>query len=187
MLSRARRLLLLLLLLLYAAAAPLHAQRDEQQVKAAYVLNFLRFTDWPTPPPPGEPLVLAVVGDREFVATLREIAREGEKLGQRGVSVRRIERDATPERLARAMREAHAVYVQADAGDAAAAVLAATAGKPLLTIGDAPGFAAAGGMLGLVPAGPRIVFDANPHAIQASGLKVSAKVMKLAQLVEPPP
>jgi YfiR/HmsC-like len=42
-------------------------------------------------------------------------------------------------------------------------------------------------MLGLVPRGQRIVFDANPRAIQASGLQVSAKVLKLAHIVEPPP
>ena len=55
----------------------------------------------------------------------------------------------------------------------------------MLTVGDAPGFARDGGMLGLVQQGSRIVFDANPTAIRVSGLQVSSKVLKLARIVGP--
>lgn len=173
-------------LLLSAGAAMASAPRDEQQVKAAYVLNFLRFTEWPGPPDGSDEFVLAVVGTREFADTLRGIAREAVKLGQKPVRVHRLEPNVSSARLERVLAGADAVFVQSAEPAVARKVLALSASRPLLTIGDGPGFAAAGGMLGLVPRGQRIVFDANPRAIQASGLQVSAKVLKLAHIVEPP-
>lgn len=173
-------------LLLAAGAAAASAPRDEQQVKAAYVLNFLRFTEWPGPPRSEDEFVLAVIGTREFADTLRGIAREAVKLGQKPVRVHRLEPGAAPARLERVLDGADAVFVQSAEPGVAETVLALSASRPVLTIGDVPGFAAAGGMLGLVPRGQRIVFDANPRAIQASGLQVSAKVLKLAHIVEPP-
>jgi hypothetical protein len=166
------------------------AQRDEGQVKAAYVLNFLRFTEWPAdaaPPAKQDAYVLALVGTREFADALRGIAREAEKLGQRPVRVRRLDLDADPQQLAAALARSHAVFVQSDVQRDAKPVLDLCERLPVLTIGDAPGFAAGGGMLGLVPQGPRIVFDANPPAIQAGRLQVSAKVLKLANIVEAQP
>jgi hypothetical protein len=171
--------------LLLAMGAAASTPRDVQQVKAAYVLNFLRFTEWPGRPRGEDEFVLAVVGTREFADTLREIAREAERLGQKPVRVQQLDAGATRSRLQRALGEADAVFVQSDALVDAQTVLALSASRPVLTIGDVPGFAAAGGMLGLVPRGQRIVFDANPRAIQASGLQVSAKVLKLANIVEP--
>ena len=48
----------------------------------------------------------------------------------------------------------------------------------------APRFAATGGMLGFVLRGDRIVFEANPKAIQTGEVVVSAKVLQLAQIVD---
>ena len=53
----------------------------------------------------------------------------------------------------------------------------------MLTVGDEPDFAARGGMLGLVRAGDRtLAFEANPEQIQAAGVQLSAKVLKLARI-----
>ena len=56
-------------------------------------------------------------------------------------------------------------------------------GGEVLTVGDVPDFAAAGGMIGLRRQGRRMVFDANPEAIRAGGITVSARVLKLARIV----
>jgi hypothetical protein len=39
-------------------------------------------------------------------------------------------------------------------------------------------------MIGLWRDGERVVFDANPRAIRAGGIAMSARVLKLARLVE---
>ena len=166
------------------------AQGDEQQVKAAYVLNFLRFTEWPmqaAPPGEGGAYEIVMVGTRAFGTDLRRIAHEAEALGQRPLRVRRLDADAAPEAVAAALARAHALFLQADRVPDPVPWLRHCRGRAILTIGDGEAFAERGGMLGLVPRGGRIVFDANPAAIQASGLQVSAKVLKLARIVPAAP
>lgn len=186
---------LALLLALAAAVPPARADEaaDETSIKAAYVLNFLRYTQWPAERAPqrdSDAFEIAVVGSPRFASALRSISQQAAALGQRPVRVRRLGSGTLQgERLQRTLDESHAVFIGADveSDTDVAEALARMSGAPVLTIGDGEGFAASGGMLGLVNNGRRIVFDANPHAIRDSGLQVSAKVMKLARLVEPTP
>ena len=49
---------------------------DAGQMKAVFVVNFLRFVEWPPAnvAPAPAPLVVAVLGDRAFIDNLREYA-----------------------------------------------------------------------------------------------------------------
>lgn len=157
------------------------AQRyDRAQVEAAYLLNFIRYTEWPAAalPPPEAPIVVVVYRAPRTAEALDEIAAGGERIAGREIEVRTA---ASEQRLARELRGAHVLYVGADA-DAEAAL--ALAGDMVLTVGAAEGFSRIGGMLCLVPQGNRVVFDANVGAIRAAGLSVSAKVLALARRVE---
>jgi hypothetical protein len=82
------------------------------------------------------------------------------------------------------LRACHLAFLDADAATTPADFVAALKGAPVLTVGNARGFVAAGGMLGLVRSGPRMAFEADPQAIQASGVGLSAKVLKLARIRE---
>ena len=53
----------------------------------------------------------------------------------------------------------------------------------MLTIGDSPGFCAAGGMLNLFEQDDRIKFEANPETASRAGLKMRAELLKLATIV----
>jgi hypothetical protein len=174
-----------------ACAHVVHAQAPARasaaQVKAAFVVNFVRYTNWPRDAfaDGTTPYRLCALGKDETVAVLERL--EGEtRVGARAMAVQRLaERglgsDATAA-LARHLRDCHVLYVAADARDATG-VLALLADADVLTVGDVDGFAAAGGMLELVPEGARIAFRANPAAIAETRLEVSAKVLKLARLV----
>ncbi|HET9482577.1 MAG TPA: YfiR family protein [Xanthomonadales bacterium] len=153
---------------------------DRAQVEAAYLLNFIRYTEWPAAamPPPEAPIVVVVYRASRTADALEAIAASGERIAGREIEVRAT---GSEERLARELRGAHVLYVGADA-DASAAL--AHAGDMVLTVGSAEGFSEVGGMLCLVPQGNRVVFDANVGAIRASGLSVSAKVLALARRVE---
>lgn len=191
------RRLALLLVLAAALPSPARAQGEdgasETSIKATYVLNFLRYTQWPAeraPQDDSDAFEVAVVGSPQFASALRSISQQAAALGQRPVRVRRLGSGTLDgDRLQRTIEESHAVFIAAgvEADADVAQALARMSGAPVLTIGDGEGFAAIGGMLGLVNNGRRIVFDANPNAIRDSGLQVSAKVMKLARLIEPTP
>lgn len=167
-----------------APGAPRAQEATPTQVKAAYLINFLRYTQWPEAAAAhGEPRRVLVLGSRSFASTLRGLLQQHATQAV-PIEVLRLPPSATRDELRRELSRAHAVFVETDTWPDAARVLAELSGRPVLTVGDAPRFARQGGMLGLVQQGSRIVFDANPEAIRGSGLQVSAKVLKLARIVE---
>ena len=183
-----------MLLLGIALVSPLPAQPvgdRELQVEAAFLVNFVRYAEWPRQRfrDPADPYVVAVVGSDTVVDTFDAVARAAGPIQGRRISVRRVELAgaAGSDRRRSAiqqLRGSHVVFVQASSGGNARDVLLALAGAPVLTVGDVPGFVADGGMLGLVRVGPHLAFEANPAAIQAAGVSLSAKVLKLARIRE---
>ena len=181
-----------LLLLATGLGLPLAAQPvgdRELQVEAAFLVNFVRYAEWPRHrfQGPGDPYVIAVVGSDTAVDTVAAIARAAGPIQGRSIAVRRVELEGRigSERRRSAvqrLRASHLVFLQASADESAREVLRAVADAPVLTVGDVPGFVTQGGMIGLVRSGQRMSFEANPDAIQASGVGLSAKVLKLARI-----
>ncbi|HET7655901.1 MAG TPA: YfiR family protein [Luteimonas sp.] len=178
-----------------ALCLPLAAQplgNRERQVEAAFLVNFVRYAEWPRQRFTGEgdPYVIAVVGSQDATDTVAAIARAAGPIQGRRIEVRRVDLDvrgARREAAARRLRAAHVAFLSSDAATTAEQLLGVLDGAPVLTVSDVPGFVEAGGMLGLVRAGPHMAFEANPRAINACGLGLSAKVLKLARIREPVP
>lgn len=177
-------------LLLCAASVAAAQEREagderELQVEAAFLVNFVRYTDWPPGrfASPGAPYVAIVVGSERDAALVAAVAGAAGAIDGRRIAVRRAD-PAEVRRQAggRALQGGHLVFVRADAGVSCERVRRLLDGAPVLTVGDAPGCAAEGGMLGLVRVERHLAFEANPSAIRAAGLAVSAKVLKLARL-----
>jgi hypothetical protein len=182
------------LALVASLACPASAQETsaalETEVEAAFLVNFLRYTDWPPERalPPGEPLVITVVGHEAMAAALVRLADVVPPVRGRRIHVQQLEfpegADATVRTsLSDRLRGSHLVFVH-HSREPVDAILGDLSGQPVLTVSDQPGFVAGGGMLGLRRLGSRIVFEANPAAIRNARLVVSAKVLKLARIVE---
>jgi hypothetical protein len=178
------------------AARPAAAQEEpaalQLQVEAAFLVNFLRYTQWPPDSfgNPADPYVISVVGDEDAADTLRRLTDVVAPIGGRRVVVQRIEfppgADATVRTaISDRLRRSHLVFVHST-DEPVEDILADLSGQPVLTVSDLDDFARAGGMLGLRQRGGRIVFEANPEAIRSARLVVSAKVLKLARLVRGP-
>ena len=192
---RWRGLLLLACLLGSAGAAAQAPVRPpgEVEVEAAYLVNFLRYTQWPGSsfPNASTPYVLTVVGSERAFEAARAVAAaagvvEGRAIEVRWLPVARGSRaapfDSPQDREARAqLRASHLVFFHRSAGRVHPQVLADLGRMPVLTVSDNNAFTASGGMLGLVRLDRRIVFEANPGAIRNASLLVSAKVLKLAR------
>ena len=181
---------LALLVALAAPAQPVDADRANQ-VKAAYLLNFLRYTQWPASSFPQEdsPFVVMVAGSDALAASVEALARAAGRIEGRRVEVHRIQLpaglagSAHRAELAEQLRRSHLLYIEGTQAGRADELLALVRDFPVLTVGDADRFASEGGMLELLQRGPNIVLAANPGAIRRSDLTVSAKVLKLAELV----
>ena len=171
------------------APAQEDARELEQQVQAAFLINFLRYTEWPPDRigNPGDPLVITVIGDPAAADTLRKLTALVPPIQGRRIQVQRVEFPVGADATVRAgiserLRRSHLVFVHR-AREPVEAILGDLSGQPVLTVGSMAGFARAGGMIELQRRGGRIAFDANPDAIRNARLVVSAKVLKLARIV----
>jgi len=81
------------------------------------------------------------------------------------------------------LRSCHIVYMTDTDERRQTEALRALRGLPVLTIGDAEGYAEVGGMIGLVGVGGRIQFEVNTDLAQAAGLKISSQLLRLARTV----
>lgn len=161
------------------AGAPFNGVAEEDQnVKAAFVFNFIRFTEWPAHrfPQRNIPLSLCVWSpEARLSESMRALA--GRSVGERPVRVTEVERQDE-------LGQCHALFI-ADPVPRAPAVawLRRAESLDVLTMGDGDSFAASGGMIGLVSDGPRMRFDINDKAVKRSGLKLGAQLYQLGRSV----
>jgi len=157
-------------------------------VKAAYLLNFVRYAQWPEESfeSPTAPIVVTQVGDCAVGDVLPDVIGKAEPVNGHPLTLQRVVApDAAPDREAflRSIEGSHMLFVCPCAPEGVQAIAEHLRGGKVLTVGDAPDFADHGGMIGFVLRRDRIVFEANPNAIQASSVSISAKVLKLASIV----
>lgn len=174
-------------------AQPIDAAKAAK-VKSAYLLNFAKFTTWSDGAFTDEdnPLVICVWGSNAVEKSLKQLI-EGKTVGQRKVVVRHIEvHMAAPLHEAKDISDdiggklngCHLLYIGKIEANRVHKILKAIESLRILTVSDTPRFAEQGGMLGLVLRKGKITFDANPITIKKAGIKVSSKILKLAQIVQ---
>ena len=161
---------------------------DNDTATAAYLLNFVRFTEWPAsksagtshPLPASEPYVIGVSGRRPLRDTLIRLV-EGQQVRSRPVHVMSI-KDVTD------LSACHLVYLAPSPDDADLSVPIPTAlnalrGKPVLTVSPATDFLAQGGLVQLYQADSRLRFDIAAETARAAGLNLNSRLLALARIV----
>jgi hypothetical protein len=166
-----RRLLGAACLSLMAASAAGQAIALEYGVKAAYLLNFTRFVEWPRTALEGtDPFTVCVAGANPFGPVLaRTLA--GEIVAGRTV-VSRVVTDAAGARC-------HVLFIPRTV--AAAPFLRAVRGTPVLTVGEAEGFLEQGGAINFVLEEGKVRFEVNPDAVSRNQLTMSSRLLRLAR------
>jgi hypothetical protein len=149
-------------------------------VKAAFVYNFGKFTEWPAElwSQPGK-LRLCVVGPS--TATAQAVAV---LVGKPPVQGKEL---ALVQPASRGEASSCHLLVLTEQGKAADEWLKAVQDLPVLTVSEAPEFVARGGMLGLVVEDDKVRFEANLDAAQRAKLKLSSQLLKLARAVKGAP
>ncbi len=147
------------------------AQRASQdQVEAAYLYNFGKFVRWPEG---GHgPMWICVAQRDAFEQTVDKLT-SGEQIDGRSLEVKRVDR---PEAAA----GCSILYVGPMDRAHADALLAAVAGKPVLTVGDGPDFLERGGMIQFVLVQDHVRFSVNLDAANRCGVGLSSELLKVA-------
>jgi len=149
---------------------------SEYEVKAAFLLNFLQFVEWPAAGTTNAstPMVIGVLGDYPFGTALDETIK-GETIQGRPLTIRRVRQVAE-------VKDCQLVFVCRSERSRLRDILAALRGTCALTVSDADQFCQYGGMIGLVNEGGRIRFEINQTAAEQSNVRISSKLLRLARL-----
>ncbi len=153
---------------------------DVNQTKANMLWNIAKFVEWPGIHRDTEaPLVFTILGEDELAVELAGV-----------LSSKTVNGHPVFVRFARRPQDAKGsqiLYVAESELAHMTDVLAVVDTSAVLTVSDAPGFAAHGGMVGFSAEGDRVRFEVNLGQAERTGLKLSAKLLALARLVSDAP
>ena len=141
----------------------------EYEVKAAMLVNFTKFVEWPDA---SGPLVIGLLGRDPFGHALEAVLEEQRTGPGRQIVVRReaqVPKDAV-----------HVLFIARSERRRMAECLAQLAGRPVLTVSDAEGFARLGGMIEFILEDDRVRFGCNAKAAQKAGVRISSRLLNLA-------
>lgn len=173
----ARQVLGVIFLFFLSFALPA-SQVSENQVRAGFLYNFALFVTWPDAEPkkaPPPPIRFCVMGNGRLTQLLRKTTR-GERIGGRAVSVETV-------KPADELTACRVLYLDASLGARRGALIRSLDAAPVLTVGNDREFVEDGGMIGLARVGRRIKPVVNPTAARSAGLRISSKLLRLADIV----
>ena len=154
---------------------------SEYLIKAGFIYNFAKLVQWPTTafPQPDSPIVIGILGDDPFGATLDRIVAD-KKINGRGFVVRRLKWTKDFKDL----KDCNILFVSFSERDHIDSVVDMMKWLPILTIGDAPGFAKRGGIMNFTLEDNKVRFEVNVEAAKHADLTISSRLLTLARIVQ---
>jgi hypothetical protein len=149
----------------------------EYQVKAAFLLNFAKFIEWPAVvfTSGRAPVNICVFRYDPFGASLDEVLR-GKNINNRRLVARRVSEVAE-------LSGCQLIFVSEKEEKRLAEVLSSVRGSNALVIGETEDFAQRGGGIQFFLEDQRLRFAINVDALQRAGLTASSKLLALARIV----
>ena len=146
----------------------------EYLIKAAYLYKFALFTDWPESAfaDAVAPLRVCVLGKDPFGPTLETIV--GRKVGDRQVVTSYYAGVEGAEHC-------HVLFISRSEKKRLAGILGYLQKRPVLVIADTPNFIQAGGIINLTIVEKKIRFEINARMAERAGLKLSSKLLRMAE------
>jgi hypothetical protein len=158
---------------------PQDMEANEYQIKAAYLLNFPNFVDWPGAINNDlqSPIRLCLLGSDPLGSALSRMMADRLSRG-RSLLLRRVSRTDP-------VSDCQILYIGPSEGKYIPQILESLHNVSALTVGETDQFAEQGGMIQLVMEDNRIRFRINPSAASQAGIRISSKLLALAQIVTP--
>jgi hypothetical protein len=151
-----------------------------EELKAAFILNFPKYVEWPTNTfaAAGAPIVFGVLGDEPLSAEMEKMSASKQVNG-RAVVIRRLAANAD-------LTGCHLLFVSESRAAQAAEVLATLKGRSVLTVGESADFLERGGMINLARKDRKISLEINLAAATAAQLRISSRLLGVATVKNRP-
>jgi YfiR/HmsC-like len=172
--------LVLAALLPMAYPTPIRAQVSasiEYQVKAAFLLNFAKFIEWPpnTFESKNKTITVCIFGYDPFGNALDDLLK-GKNINDRELLARRVRE--LPD-----LKTCELVFVSEKEEKRLPEILLGLKGTSALVVGEGEDFAERGGGLQFISENKRLRFAINLDAVQRAHLTISSKLLALAKIV----
>jgi hypothetical protein len=151
----------------------------EPHVKAAFLYNFVKFVEWADDRALNGPVTVCVAGSPAVAASLKGAAQQYRADG-RELAVQEVTSDSL-------LRACHLVYIADSDEQRARQWLAALNGSTAFTVSDCERFARLGGVANFFVRDGRLRFAINLDAARRASLRISSRMLALAQIVEGEP
>ena len=165
-----------------ACAVAVHGQASvgEYEVKAAFLFNFAKFVEWPPAAFSNatDPVRLCVFGEDPFDHSLERVV-DGKTANGRAMQVLHVH-------SIKDVKGCHILFISWAEEKQTDALLQATRGAGILTVGETDNFARDGGVLNFVLQQNRVAFEINVDAAEQNNLKISSRLLSLARIVHSP-
>lgn len=150
-----------------------HAHHGDYPVKANHLARFPAFVAWPDGAfqTPASPFRLCIGGQDPFGPMIDRFAKAG-RMGDHVMTVERLP-------VVSKGVDCHVLFLSASRSQTPKEMLAAVAGRPVLTVAD-EGLDAQGAMIQFVTVEGRVRFEIRVEAAQTEGLAVSSKLLSLS-------
>tara|TARA_R110001592_G_scaffold175308_1_gene414320 strand:- start:1759 stop:2310 length:552 start_codon:yes stop_codon:yes gene_type:complete len=148
--------------------------KTEQDIKAAYLYNFMKFITWPIDEHQNQ-FNLCVIGDDPVTEKLKML--DSRPIHKQSLHVEHfytLNSDTT----------CHVVFIGESEKKFTEKIINFYANTPTLTVSSMEGFVHKGGMIGFITLGNIIRFDINLKQAKETQLSISSKLLELANQVE---
>jgi len=177
---------LTLALLLFFSAVPRAFTNSEavtpkyatyENMKAAFIYNFLLFIDWPDDyfKTKNSPIRVGLFGDKETLNAMKE-ATKNRKAKNRNIVVTKFSQEESLDGL-------HIIYISRKYKSVFRKIISKTDTKPVLLIGDFEGFVNNGGIISFFKENDKVRFEINIDTAKKRGFRISSRLLQLARVV----
>lgn len=162
------------------------AEIDEAKasaVKAAFLYKFTKFVDWPDKAFSSSeaPFVIGVVGKARIESVLRRVV-DGKKVGNRPMKVKSFKVE-DKEQAKAVLSSCQVLFIPQDEKKVLPKILGAVT-TGVLVVSDNRRFCESGGHIELKLKDGRYLLRINLERTKKSGLRVSSKILRLAEIVK---
>jgi hypothetical protein len=151
---------------------------SEYQVKAAFLINFPKYVDWPAEAfaETNSPVVLATSGETKVAEEIQKV------IAGRAVNGRKI----ILKRLASGEQSGvcHILFISAAEQQRSPNLLANLKDADVLTVGESDDFLEIGGIINLARRDQKIALEVNLTAASNARIKISSKLLSVASVVK---
>jgi hypothetical protein len=168
----------LIAFLLANLAAHAQTSMSEYQVKALFLLNFVKYVDWSAAVSSNTsgPIVIGILGQDNFNDTLKDAAA-GKTINGREIVIKRVS-------LSDDLGGCSILFISSSENSRLDEILGKTSALPILTVGENESFLDKGGIINFLLKDGKIQLEINLKAARRVKLQISSKLLSVAVTVK---